>query len=173
LDHELTIHGSRYTPVDAVLIPSGEMAAVQGTPFDFQRPRCIGESLTHRDDQLLRARGFDHNWVLQDGAARLRPAARLYDRLSGRILDIATTEPGLQFYAGQLLDGRSIGAYNRRLTAHAGLCLETQHFPDSPNQPQFPSTVLRPGEHYHSETRWHFTTDSSEVAMPLPRATAS
>jgi aldose 1-epimerase len=156
LDHELTIQARRYTPVGAGLIPTGELAIVAGTPLDFRSPHRIGQRLTDRHDQLAVAKGYDHNWVLRGGPPRITPAARLYDPSSGRTLDIATTEPGLQFYDGHLLDGSAIDAYGRRLDAHAGLCLETQHFPDSPNQPHFPPTVLRPGQRYRSATRWRF-----------------
>ncbi len=155
LDHELLIHAERFTPVDASLIPTGAVAPVEGTPFDFRTRAALRERLQEDDEQLERAGGFDHNFALgqHDTCA---PAAEVHDPSSGRRLEIATTEPGLQLYAGQLLDGRT-GAYGRVLGRHAGLCLETQHFPDSPNKPQFPSVVLRPGAVYHSRTTWRFT----------------
>jgi aldose 1-epimerase len=133
------------------------IAPVDATPFDFRRDAVIGTRLAERDEQLEIAGGFDHNFIL-DPRGR-DAAARLSDPSTGRVLEVTTTEPGLQFYTGQLLDGTIVGAYGRRLGSHAGLCLETQHFPDSPNQPQFPSTVLRPGDHYHSRTGWRFTVD--------------
>ena len=157
LDHELTIHADRYTPVRGDLIPTGERAGVEGTPFDFRTPARIGVRLQAQDDQLRAAGGFDHNYVLSRGNSGLARAATLRDPLSGRMLELHTTEPGLQFYSGHLLDGRSIGAYGRVLGPYAGLCLETQHFPDSPNQPSFPPVTLRPGERYRSRTSWRFT----------------
>jgi aldose 1-epimerase len=158
LDHELTLHADRYTPVGKSLIPTGIMAPVEGSPFDFRSPARIATRLAEPHEQLAIAGGFDHNWVLSTSPRPLTPAARLRDSSSGRVLDIATTEPGLQFYVGQLLDGSAVGAYARRFTAHSGLCLESQHFPDSPNQPHFPSTVLEPGHVYRSTTTWRFTT---------------
>jgi aldose 1-epimerase len=158
LDHELTIHADRYTPVGKTLIPTGVIAPVESSPFDFRSPRRIGSRLADPHEQLTLAGGFDHNWVLATSPRPLTPAARLHDPSSGRVLDVATTERGLQFYAGQLLDGSAVGAYGRRFSAHAALCLESQHFPDSPNQPHFPSTVLEPGERYRSTTTWRFTT---------------
>jgi aldose 1-epimerase len=156
LDHILTIHADRYTPVGTTLIPTGVMASVKDSPFDSQSPQPIGTRLPDPDQQLAIAGGFDHNWVLGTSPRLLPPAARLQDPSSGRVLDIATTEPGLQFYVGQWLDGSSVGAYGRRFSAHSGLCLEAQHFPDSPNQPDFPSTVLEPGQRYRSTTSWRF-----------------
>lgn len=156
LDHELTIHASRYTPVDEGLIPTGELAPVEGTPFDFRRPTAVGARIEAPHEQLVRGRGYDHNFVLDRRGAGLEPAARLVHRASGRTLEVRTTEPGLQFYSGNFLDGTVHGkggvAYPRR----SALCLETQHFPDSPNQPQFPSTILRPGATYRSHTVFAF-----------------
>jgi aldose 1-epimerase len=128
--------------------------SVEGTAFDFRKPVAIGNQLQRDDEQLRFGRGFDHNFVLA-GDNGLLPAAALFDPSSGRRLTLSTTEPGLQFYSGQLLDGRT-GAYHRRLVPHCGLCLETQHFPDSPNRPHFPSVTLRPNQIYRSLTRWHF-----------------
>jgi aldose 1-epimerase len=156
LDHELQIDADRYTPVDPTLIPTGDLAPVAGTPFDFRSPARIGDRIDLRHQQIRQAKGFDHNFVLADGDRALAPAATLRDRQSGRALSVATTEPGLQFYSGQLLDGRTIGAYRRVHSAHAGLCLETQHFPDSPNHSHFPSVVLRPGHTFRSTTVWRF-----------------
>jgi aldose 1-epimerase len=158
LDHELTIHADKYTPVDARLIPEGNPASVDGTPFDFRTPRTIRAQLACMHEQLRRGRGFDHNWVLSGHCAGLRPAARLRDPRSGRILEVATTEPGLQFYGGQLL-GRRDDSSAAAFGPNAGLCLETQHFPNSPNRPDFPSTILRPGERYESLTSWTFSLD--------------
>ncbi len=162
LDHVLTLHASRFTEIDAHLIPT-RIAAVAGTPFDFRTPRPIGERIRDGVEQLLRARGYDHNWLLDDevapaagDAARVRAAARLVDPASGRVLEIETSEPGVQFYSGNQLDGRLVGSEGRAFRQGDGVCLETQHFPDSPNRPDFPSTVLRPGETFTSTTVHRF-----------------
>jgi aldose 1-epimerase len=155
LGHRLTIAASRYCPVDAGLIPE-DVAAVAGTPFDFRQPTVIGARIRELHPQLLRARGYDHNWVLEGGEG-LRFAARLEDPASGRVLEVATTEPGLQFYSGNFLDGSLPGAAGQAIRQGDGLCLETQHFPDAPNRPDFPSTVLRPGEIHSSTTVHRFT----------------
>jgi aldose 1-epimerase len=155
---ELTIAASRFTPVDAALIPTGEIRDVAGTPFDFRVPRPIGAALDAVDEQLRIANGFDHNFVLDrhDDDDGVSFAARMYDRESGRVLDIHTTEPGLQFYSGQALGGVT-GKAGVVYPAHAGVALETQHFPDSPNQPAFPSTILRPDEGFTSKTIYQFS----------------
>jgi aldose 1-epimerase len=155
LGHRLTLAASRYCTVDAGLIPQ-EIASVAGTPFDFRQPHAIGERIRETHPQLLRARGYDHNWVLDEGTG-LRFAARLEDPVSGRVMEISTTEPGLQFYSGNFLDGTLGGSNGQAIRQSDGLCLETQHFPDSPNRPDFPSTVLRPGELYASTTVHRFT----------------
>jgi aldose 1-epimerase len=150
LDHELTLAASRYTPVDAALIPTGELAPVHGTPFDFTRPRAIGARIDAGDPQLVLGRGYDHNLVLDRPAnGDLAFAARLHEPTTGRTLEIHTTEPGLQLYSGNALGGAH--------PARTGVALETQHFPDSPNQPAFPSTILRPGERYRSRTEYRFS----------------
>jgi aldose 1-epimerase len=156
LAHELTIDADRFTPVDATSIPTGELASVDGTPFDFLKPVAIG---AHSDDdeQLRRARGYDHNFVLNRRKDGLVHAAHVYEPSTGRTLDLSTTEPGLQFYSGNFLDGSIKGKANRAYGRHAGFCLEPQHFPDSPNKPQFPSTVLRPGQEYRSRTVFTFS----------------
>jgi aldose 1-epimerase len=161
-EHELQINASGFTPVDETLIPTGEIAPVEGTPFDFREPTAIGERIRDNDQQLLYGQGYDHNWALdrEDNGARegsdsedaLEEAAVLHDPDSGRTLTITTTEPGLQFYSGNFLDGTLVGTSGRIYRQSDGLALETQHFPDSPNQPAFPSTVLRPGEVYDSTT---------------------
>ncbi|MGW0109867.1 aldose epimerase family protein [Streptomyces cellulosae] len=159
LDHELSVPASRYTPVNAGLIPTGELAKVAGTPFDFRRAKTIGRDIRTAHRQLLYGQGFDHNWVLDKGiTARPEHAATLRDPASGRSLRIATNEPGLQFYSGNFLDGTLTGTGGRIYRQGDGLCLETQHFPDSPNQPSFPSTVLRPGETYRTTTVHSFGT---------------
>ncbi|MEV8316585.1 aldose epimerase family protein [Streptomyces sp. NPDC059900] len=153
LGHELTLAAARYTPTDAGLIPTGELAKVAGTPFDFRRAKTVGEDIRVSHPQLVTAKGFDHNWVLDKGITK-RPEhfATLRDPESGRAMKIATTEPGVQFYSGNFLDGTLTGPSGRTYRQGDGLCLETQHFPDSPNQPKFPSTVLRPGQTYRSRT---------------------
>jgi aldose 1-epimerase len=160
LDHELTINADRYTPVDAGLIPTGELAPVAGSPFDFTRPQPIGARIHAADEQLRRGGGYDHNWVLNRagaGAGDLAFAARLYEPASGRELQVWTTEPGLQFYSGNFLDGSLTGKGGAIYHYRYGLCLETQHFPDSPNQAGFPSTRLDPGQTYSSRTVFRFS----------------
>jgi len=152
LGHELTIDADRFTPVDATLIPTGVLAAVAGTPFDFRRPTAIGARIAQSDEQLGHGKGYDHNFVLNRKGPALEHAARLLEPASDRSLDIYTTEPGLQFYSGNFLDGTITGKSARIYQHRWGLCLETQHFPDSPNQPGFPSTILRPGQEYRSKT---------------------
>jgi aldose 1-epimerase len=156
LNHRLTIDADRYTPVDSTLIPTGELALVDGTPFDFRQPTAIGARIDADNEQIRNGGGYDHNWVLNGAAGALRHAARLEDPSSGRTLDVATTEPGLQFYSGNFLDGTLTGKGGRVYQKRAALCLETQHFPDSPNHPDFPSTVLRPGARYQSKTVFTF-----------------
>jgi aldose 1-epimerase len=156
LGHELTLDADRYTPVDSTLIPTGELAPVQGTPFDFRKATAIGARIGQSNEQLKNGTGYDHNWVLSRTGAGLQHAARLADPKSGRTLDIATTEPGLQFYSGNFLDGTTKGKGGHVYAFRTGLCLETQHFPDSPNRPSFPSTILRPGETYKSQTVFTF-----------------
>lgn len=150
LDHVLTIHGDHYTPVDETSIPTGEIKAVAGTPFDFTSPEKIGL----RIDQV--PGGYDHNYVLRESDS-LRLAAVLYDPSTGRNIDTYTTEPGIQFYTGNYLDGSVTSRDGKAINKHTGLCLETQHFPDSPNQPSFPSTILNPGKKYTSTTKYSFT----------------
>ncbi|WP_164551867.1 aldose epimerase family protein [Streptomyces sp. WAC 01529] len=157
-DHELTLKAGRFTPTDAGLIPTGALAKVAGTPFDFRRAKTIGEDIRVAHPQLVTAKGYDHNWVLDKGITdRPEHFATLRDPGSGRTMKIATTEPGVQFYSGNFLDGTLTGPSDRTYRQGDGLCLETQHFPDSPNQPSFPSTVLRPGETYRSSTVHSFS----------------
>ena len=160
LDHELQILADRYTPVDETLIPTGELATVDGTPFDFTRPTKIGARIDQDHVQLRRGRGYDHNWVLTRSGEGLQPAAKVIERSTGRTMEIATTEPGLQFYSGNFLDGGNVGKQRRAYRHRYGFCLETQHYPDSPNKPNFPSTVLRPGQEYRSRTVLTFRTES-------------
>jgi len=149
--HELTLDADRYTPVDDTLIPTGEVASVEGTPFDFRTPTAIGARIDDADEQLRRGNGYDHNFVLNGSPAALHLAASVAEPESGRTLRVSTTEPGVQFYSGNNLDVARNGFEPR-----GGFCLETQHFPDSPNQPQFPSTILRPGQTYESTTVFLF-----------------
>jgi aldose 1-epimerase len=152
LNHLLKINADRFTPVDATLIPTGEMREVAHTPFDFRTPQAIGRRINDQDEQLRFGRGYDHNWVLNKSALKsLTLAAVLADPKSGRSIEIRTTQPGLQFYSGNFLDGKPAGA-GTVFQYRTGLCLETQHFPDSPNQPSFPSTLLRPGQVYDEKT---------------------
>ncbi len=158
LDHELMLNARKYTPVDAGLIPIGELAAVAGTPFDFTTSKPIGRDISVVNEQLSRGRGFDHNFVLdRKDANDMVLAARVYEPTTGRVLEVHTTEPGVQFYCGNFLDGRLTGKSGNAYVHRGGFCLETQHFPDSPNQPQFPSTILRPGEDYRSTTTFTFS----------------
>ncbi|WP_425144935.1 aldose epimerase family protein [Deinococcus sp.] len=158
LGHELSIAADAYTPVDATLIPTGELAAVDGTPFDFRAAHPIGERIGSSDPQLRRAGGYDHNFVLSGGVtAQPRHVATLYDPASGRQMEVQTTEPGLQFYSGNFLDGSIVGRGGSMYRRNSALCLETQHFPDSPNRPEFPGTVLRPGEIFASRTVYRFS----------------
>jgi aldose 1-epimerase len=158
LGHELTVHADAFTPVDATLIPTGAIEPVAGTPFDLRAAAVVGERLKLQHEQLRLGNGFDHNLVVVGPPGTLRAAAVLHDPITGRRLEVSATEPGVQVYTGQSLDGRITGAYKRRLTPHTGMCLETQHYPDSPNHPTFPSTVLRPGQRWTSATRWRFST---------------
>ncbi|HCA85306.1 MAG TPA: galactose-1-epimerase [Streptomyces sp.] len=152
-EHGLRLAASRYTPVGAALIPTGELARVAGTPFDFRAPKPIGEDLRVAHEQVLYGQGIDHNYVLDAGVTdRPEHAATVTEPSSGRVLRIATTEPGVQLYTGNFLDGSFAGTTGKVYRQSDGFCLETQHFPDSPNQPSFPSTVLRPGDTYRSET---------------------
>ncbi len=158
LGHELTLNADRYTPVDDTLIPTGELAPVQGTPFDFRTSTAIGARINQDNEQLKRGKGYDHNFVLIRPGDGLSLAARVVDPTTGRTLQVATTEPGIQFYSGNFLDGTLTGKGGRAYALRSGLCLETQHFPDSPNQPAFPSTVLRPGQTFRSQTVFTFGT---------------
>ena len=156
LGHVLTIPAQRYTPVNAGLIPTGELAAVKGTPFDFLQPERIGARIAAGHAQLKFGAGYDHNWVLQGSGEGLQLAAQVSEPASGRMMEVWTTEPGLQFYSGNFLDGHLLGKSGKPYQFRHGFCLETQHYPDSPNQPDFPNTILRPGEKYESTTIYKF-----------------
>lgn len=158
LGHELTIEADRYTPVDKTLIPTGVLAPVAGTPFDFRKPAAIGARIGADHEQIRHGGGYDHNYVLNRSGGALALAARVYEPTTGRTMDIATTEPGVQFYSGNFLDGSIKGKAGRAYAHRYGFCLETQHYPDSPNKPAFPSTVVRPGTEYRSKTVLTFGT---------------
>jgi aldose 1-epimerase len=161
LEHEVMIAADRFTPVDSTLIPLGTLRPVDGTPFDFRRPTAIGERIGQGDTQLEYGMGYDHNWVLnrEPGGEGLFMAARVHEPQSGRVMEVLTTEPGLQFYTGNFLDGSVVGKGGKAYEHRSGFCMETQHYPDSPNQPDFPSTILAPGEVYESTTIYRFSTD--------------
>jgi len=164
LGHRLEILASRYTPVDEGLIPTGELAPVEGTPFDFRTFHTIGERIGADHPQIAFGGGYDHNWVLDRegvGEGELAPAVRVEEPTSGRVMEVYTTEPGLQFYSGNFLDGTITGKDGAVYTHRSGFCLETQHFPDSPNQTAFPSTILRPGAEYRSRTVYVFSDTGS------------
>lgn len=154
-DHELQIAADRFLPVDDAMIPTGELQQVAGTPMDFRTAKAIGRDLREGTEQLRNGAGYDHTWVLERAA---EPAVRLVHPGSGRVLELRTDQPGVQFYSGNHLDGTLVGKGGRTYRQSDGLCLETQHFPDSPNQPDFPSTVLRPGEVFRTTTSWEFST---------------
>jgi aldose 1-epimerase len=160
LQHQLMLHASRFTPVDEFLIPTGELRGVKGTNFDFSAPTVIGARINHDDQQLKFGKGYDHNWVLDKTGNSTGPslAAEAYDPKSGRVLQVLTTEPGVQFYSGNFLDGSDKGKNGMGYTLRSAFCLETQHFPDSPNHPDFPSTVLKAGNTYQSTTVFRFSS---------------
>nr|HEV7955128.1 aldose epimerase family protein [Candidatus Acidoferrales bacterium] len=156
LDHRLTLNAGRFTPVDSGLIPTGELRSVKGTPFDFTAPVAIGARINNDDEQLKLGKGYDHNWVLNRKAGdAISLAARVEETTTGRVMEVWTTEPGIQFYTGNFLDGKP-GKGGKPYNFRYALCLETQHFPDSPNHPAFPTTELKPGQHFHSKTIYKF-----------------
>jgi aldose 1-epimerase len=158
LNHQLTLHASRFTPVDAGLMPTGKLKSVMSTPFDFRKATPIGARINADDEQLHRGHGYDHNWILDSGGGKLAEAAELYDPGSGQVLKVLTDQPGIQFYSGNFLNGSIKGKGGKPDELHSALCLETQHFPDSPNHPDFPTTELKPGERYHTVTVYRFST---------------
>jgi aldose 1-epimerase len=156
LGHQVSLAASRFVPVDKTLIPTGKLQDVKGTPFDFTTPHVVGDRINDGHEQIQFGGGYDHCWVL-DSADISTPIATVYDSASGRFMEVFTTEPGIQFYTGNFLDGSLTGKFNTVYKKRYGLCLETEHFPDSPNQPQFPSTVLNPGETYTTQTIYKFS----------------
>jgi aldose 1-epimerase len=153
LDHVLMLKAERYTPVDKTLIPTGKIEPVKGTPMDFTKPKRVGDDIKNVDG------GFDHNWVFDKDSAQLAMVGKLSDPLTGRSMEVWTTQPGVQFYSGNFLNGQISGKNGVKVGKHAGLCLETQHFPDSPNQPSFPSTILQPGQTFKETTIYKFTNE--------------
>jgi aldose 1-epimerase len=160
LGHDVMLNADRFTPVDKTLIPTGELRPVQGTPMDFTKPTAIGARINDTYEQLVLGHGYDHNFVInrtdKDG---LTLAAKVHEPTSGRVLEVFTTEPGVQFYSGNFLDGTIVGKQGHAYKQRYGFCLETQHYPDSPNHPDFPSTILKPGATFHSETIFKFSTE--------------
>jgi len=161
LGHQMAINADRFTPVDAGLIPTGELRKVDGTPFDLRKKTgLIGAHINDdKDEQIKLGHGYDHNFVISRNGSGLEGAARAEDPASGRVLEVYTTQPGVQFYTGNFLDGTIKGKGGKVYGRRYGFCLETQHFPDSPNQPKFPTTVLKPGETFHSTTEFRFSTE--------------
>jgi len=157
LNHQLLLKASRFTPTDAGSIPTGELRNVQGTPFDFLKSTSIGARINQDEEQLKFGGGYDHNWVVNGRAGTLRQAASVYESTSGRVMDVWTTEPGIQFYTGNFLDGTLTGKSGKAYARRNGFCLETQHYPDSPNKPKFPTTTLRKGATYRSTTIYRFS----------------
>ena len=155
LGHQVMIAADRFTPVDDGLIPTGELKPVKGTPFDFTTPTAIGARIDQDDQQLKFGKGYDHNWVLNRTGDGLSKAAEVRDPKSGRVMEVWTTEPGLQFYTGNFLDGKFSGK-GRPFSLRSAFCMETQHYPDSPNKPDFPTTTLRPGQTYHTNSVYRF-----------------
>lgn len=160
LDHELMLNSGKFTPVNGELIPTGNISSVEGTPFDFTSAKTIGLDINQNDEQLSYGGGYDHNWILDKTGSKdgMSLVARVYEPDSGRCLEVHTTEPGVQLYSGNFLNGRLKGKSGKTYQKHGGFCLETQHYPDSPNRSNFPSTILRPGEEYLSTTVFKFMT---------------
>lgn len=157
LDHELTIAGSKFTPTDAGSIPTGELLNVKGTPFDFTKATAIGKRIEQDDEQLKFGKGYDHNWALDKTGKALTLGATVYEKTTGRVMKVLTTEPGMQFYSGNFLDGSIKGKSGQDYPLRSGFCLEAQHYPDSPNEPKFPSTALKPGQKYSQTTVYQFS----------------
>lgn len=160
LSHVVRIDADKFTPVDAGLIPTGELRDVAGTPFDFRKPTAIGARIEQEEEQLKLGGGYDHNFVVRrSGESEESLEARVVEPSSGRAMEVWTTEPGIQFYTGNFLDGKAVGKGGARYPRRSAFCLETQHYPDSPNQPKFPNVVLKPGERYHTLTSYRFSAE--------------
>lgn len=162
LDHKLMLNASKFVPIDSTLIPTGELRDVEGTPFDFQEPTDIGKNIDASNEQITYGLGFDHCWVLDKSGAEMSLAATVYEPKSGRFMEVMTTEPGIQFYSGNFLDGSAKGKYGIAYEKRHGFCLETEHFPDSPNQAEFPSVELSPGETYVTSTVYKFSVKDQQ-----------
>jgi aldose 1-epimerase len=156
LGHKVQLNADHYTPVDSGLIPTGELAPVAGTPLDFRTPHVVGDRIEDKFEQMVLGHGYDHNFAVNGAAGTLRHAATVVEPESGRKLTVETTEPGIQFYSGNFLDGTFTGRHGKAYARRTGFCLETQHFPDAPNHPEFLSTTLKPGETMHSTTTFTF-----------------
>lgn len=157
LGHDVMINAQQFTPIDSTLIPTGEIRSVEGTPFDFRTPTAIGARINANDEQLKFAKGYDHNWVINKAPGELGVMARVYEPTSGRILEVLSTEPGLQFYTGNFLDGSLKGKNGQVYGFRSGFCMEPQHYPDSPNKPNFPSVVLKPADTYKNTIIYRFS----------------
>jgi aldose 1-epimerase len=157
LDHLLTLNSTRFLPTDATSIPTGELRNVRGTPFNFLMPKSIGERINQGDQQLKFGSGYDHNWIVNGRMGMLRQAASVFESTTGRVMEVWTTEPGIQFYTGNFLDGTLTGKSGKTYPRRSGFCLETQHYPDSPNQSKFPTTTLRKGAKYRTTTIYRFS----------------
>ena len=157
LSHQITIDADSYLPVDKTLIPTGELRDVEGTPFDFRESKRVGDDIYGKDTQLTFGNGYDHCWVLNNHGEGIRIVASAYDPLSGRLLEVSSDQPGIQFYSGNFLDGTLESKDGSKYEFRSGFCLETQHYPNSPNQESFPSVILNPGEKYETETIFRFT----------------
>ena len=158
LGHIVKINADRFTPVDATLIPTGELAPVKGTPFDFNKATPIGARISEINEQIKFGGGYDHNWVIKDQPGKLEVQAEVYEPMTGRVLEVISTEPGLQFYSGNFLDGTITGKGGQVYKFRNGFCMEPQHFPDSPNKAAFPSTILQPGQTYKNTILYKFST---------------
>jgi aldose 1-epimerase len=167
LSHEVWIPAETFTPVDCTFIPMGEMKPVAGTPFDFRKMTAIGARINNKDDQLTFGLGYDHNWVFNKPAGKLTQLAAVREPTTGRVMEVFSTEPGLQFYSGNFLDGANVGKGGVAYQYRTGFCMEPQHYPDSPNKPQFPSVVLKPGETYHNTIIYRFSEVSRSSTPSL------
>ena len=159
LDHHIQLHADFFTPIDETLIPTGAIRPVDDSPMDLRQPTAIGALIDAEDEQISHGGGFDHNFVVRGAPGSLRPAAWVIEKHSGRVMEVLTTQPGIQFYSGNMLPDALSGKADQVYQKRSGFCLETQNFPDSPNKPQFPSPVLRPGQHYSQKTLFRFGTE--------------